>query len=144
MGAEGAVAPRVVFDTGVVVSALLFQEGHLAWLRRHWGAGECTPRISRDTAEELVRVLAYPKFGLSAGDRNELLGDYLVYCEQVGRVKPCPVHCRDQHDQAFLDLAHTAQAEALVTGDRDLLSLAGKTPFPIDSPAAYRERMNPG
>ncbi|MEW6217283.1 MAG: putative toxin-antitoxin system toxin component, PIN family [Candidatus Bipolaricaulota bacterium] len=141
MGTEEAVVHRVVFDTGVVVSALLFQHGELAWLRRHWAAGECTPLLSRATAGELLRVLAYPKFGLSAGDRDELLGEYLVYCKLARRVKRCPVHCRDQHDQAFLDLAHTAQAEALVTGDRDLLSLTGEAPFPIESPAAYRERV---
>lgn len=144
MGPEEAVGHRVVFDTGVVVSALLFQEGELAWMRRHWAAGECTPLISRDTAEELVRVLAYPKFALSAGDRDELLGDYLPYCKPVRRVKRCPVRCRDHHDQRFLDLAFTAQAQALVTGDRDLLSLAGEVPFPIETPAAYRGRVERG
>lgn len=141
MGSEEAVVHHLVFDTGVVVSALLFQEGRLAWLRRHWAAGECTPLLSRATAEELLRVLAYPKFRLSPGDRDELLGEYLVCCKLVRRVKRCPVRCRGQHDQAFLDLAHTAQAEALVTGDRDLLSLAGETPFSIESPAACRERV---
>lgn len=144
MGKKGAVAPRIVFDTGVVVSALLFRKGQLAWLRRHWIAGECTPLISRHTAKELVQVLAYPKFGLSTEDRDELMGEYLVCCEQVGRLKQCTVRCRDPHDQAFLDLAHTGQAEALVTGDHDLLALAGQTSFPIDAPAAYKERMISG
>jgi uncharacterized protein len=144
VGTGRAVAPRVVFDTGVVVSALLFHQGQLAWLRQHWSTGECTPLISRNTAEELVRVLAYPRFGLTSGDRDELLGEHLVYCNQVSRVKCCPLQCRDPHDQVFLDLAHTAQTAALVTGDHDLLLLAGRTSFPIDAPAAYRERMDPG
>jgi hypothetical protein len=32
------VSPRVGFDTTVVVSALLFTGGRLAWLRAHWRA----------------------------------------------------------------------------------------------------------
>jgi len=141
VGSEEAVGPRVVFDTGVVVSALLFQQGELAWLRRHWAAGECTPLVSRATAAEIVRVLAYPKFRLRPDDRDELLGEYLVHCETVRRVRRCPVACRDPRDQPFLDLAHSGHADALVSGDEDLLALAGKTRFAIETPATYRERV---
>ena len=49
---------RVVFDTGTVVSTLLFKMGRLSWLRRHWAEGSCTPLVSRATAEELTRVLS--------------------------------------------------------------------------------------
>lgn len=107
MGAQAKVGPRVVFDTGTVVSALLFRRGRLAWLRGHWQAGIWTPLVSRATAAELVRVLTYPKFALTADERHELLSDYLVYCETVDRVKQCPVSCRDPADQPFLDLAHS-------------------------------------
>ncbi len=48
---------RVVFDTTTVVSALLFANGRLAWLRRHWREGECVPLLSAATAAELTRVL---------------------------------------------------------------------------------------
>ena len=37
--------------------------------------------VSRPTTQELLRVLAYPTFGLAPGDRVELLGDYLPYAE---------------------------------------------------------------
>lgn len=141
MGSEEAVTPRVVFDTEVVVSALLFQRGELAWLRRHWAAGECIPLISRATAEELVRVLAYPKFRLSAGDRDELLGEYLVHCDMVRRVRRCPVICRDPRDQPFLDLACSGKAHTLITGDEDLLALAGRVKFRIETPRSHRERV---
>ena len=42
---------------------------------------------------------------------------------------------------ALLDLAHTAKANALVTGDRDLLVLAGQTSFSIVSPEEYQEEL---
>lgn len=141
MGAQTPVSVRVVFDTGTVVSALLFARGRLAWLRRHWEQGGCTPLVSRATAEELTRVLAYPKFRLAPDERDELLSDYLVYCETVRRVRRCPVSCRDPADQPFLDLAYTGRAAVLVTGDDDLLELSGRAGFAIETPAAYRRRV---
>jgi putative PIN family toxin of toxin-antitoxin system len=132
---------RVVFDTATVVSALLFEKGHLSWLRRHWAEGGCLPLVSRATAEELTRMLAYSKFQLSAREREEILSEYLLYCETVRRVSGCPIVGRDPADQPFLDLAHSARVEVLVTGDKDLLVLAGRTRFTIETPAVYRQRF---
>jgi uncharacterized protein len=135
------VIRRVVFDTSTVVSALLFTNGRLAWLRQHWRAGACTPLLSAATAGELHRVFTYPKFRLSAEDRQELLADYLPYCEVVEHLKPCAQTCRDQKDQPFLDLAHSGDAELLVSGDNDLLVLVGQTSFVIETREAYRLRI---
>ncbi|MFZ0392611.1 MAG: putative toxin-antitoxin system toxin component, PIN family [Terracidiphilus sp.] len=135
------MTPRTVFDTNAVVSALLFSSGRLAWLRDHWKQGECVSLISRATAAELLRVLAYPKFKLPADDRLELLGDYLPFCETVEAVRPCPQTCRDPRDQAFLDLAFSGNADVLVTGDSDLLALEDWTRFSIESPESYRQRF---
>ena len=59
---------RAVCDTNTVVSALLFQQGRLSWLRGAWSAGTVVPLVCRETVEELLRVLAYPKFGLTRGE----------------------------------------------------------------------------
>jgi putative PIN family toxin of toxin-antitoxin system len=131
---------RVVFDTTVVVSSLLFANGRLAWLRQHLRQRECVPLISRVTTAELTRVLAYPKFRLSPNDRNELLADYLPYCELVDSTETCPHKCRDTADQPFLDLAQSGKADLLVTGDHALLECAGQTTFAIETPEAYRRR----
>ena len=133
---------RVVFDTTTVISALLFQHGHLAWLRQYWREEVCLPLVSRATAAELTRVLAYPKFKLSVEDRRELLAEYLPYCRIVEVNKRCPIACRDVKDQPFLDLAHSAKADFLVSGDRDLLALVGQTSFSIVTPEAYRRRSD--
>ena len=45
-------------------------------------------------------------------------------------------------DRAFLAPALAGRADALVTGDGDLLALAPAFPVPITSPAALRERLN--
>lgn len=132
---------RVVFDTNVVLSALLFPTGRLAWLRLHWQEGNAVPLVSPATARELTRVLAYPKFRLSAQYRLELLALYLPYSESCDPADKCPIACRDPHDQPLLDLAHCGNSEALVTGNQDLLALAGQTGFFIETPEDYRRRI---
>jgi uncharacterized protein len=144
MGSKEGVSRRVVFDTSTVVPALLFANGRLAWLRSHWREGGCVPIISRVTAAELTRVLRYPKFGLSAEDCRELLADYLPYCEVIEANKRCAHLCRDKNDQPFLDLAESGKADFLVSGDKDLLSLAEKTSFVIETAEAYCRRVSGG
>lgn len=128
-----AGTPRVVIDTNLVLSALVFASGRLAHLRTAWQGGQIQPLVSSTTAAELVRVLAYPKFRLSAADQEELLADYLPHCETV-RIRQAPLAmpaCRDPFDLPFLQLAIVARADALITGDQDLLSLSGQIDRPI-------------
>jgi putative PIN family toxin of toxin-antitoxin system len=104
--------------------------------------GDCVPLISRVTVAELARVLAYPKFQLSVDDRRELLAEYLPFCEVITITRKCGIVCRDAKEQPFLDLAQSGRAEVLISGDRDLLALAGKTSFAIEAPEAYRVRLS--
>ena len=136
-----AAKARVVFDTNAVLSALLFTYGRLSWLVDHWQAGNCVTLISHETTAELKRILAYPKFHLSAEEQLEALANFVPFCEAVGIAKSCPVLCRDPRDQPLLDLAHCGKADLLVTGDQDLLSLTGQTAFVIETPEAYRGRV---
>ena len=132
---------RVVLDTNVLLSALMFHGGSLAWLRHAWQSGSVRPLASRHTVEELIRVLAYPKFKLTSADREELLGDYLPWCETVTVPDGIDVpDCRDPSDRPFLALALVARADALITGDQDLLVLADVFPVPILPPARFRQR----
>ncbi|ABK45637.1 protein of unknown function DUF132 [Magnetococcus marinus MC-1] len=135
--------PRLVLDTNVLLSALLFHQGSVAWLRHAWQSDAVRPLASRDTTEELIRVLAYPKFKLTDGDREDLLGDYLPWCETITVPNKTPVpDCRDPFDRPFLALAVAAKADALVTGDKDLLALADNFKVPILTPAAFKERFD--
>lgn len=133
---------RVVIDTNVVLSALLFEKGHVAWLRDAWSRMLCIPIVSTATVRELLRALTYPKFKLSADDREELLGDYLPFAERV-EVSETPHHprCKDPDDQKFLDLAHAGRASILITGDKALLALAAECRFDILSPAQASEAI---
>ena len=73
---------RVVFDTNAIISALLFR-GTASWLIEHWQSGKVTLLVSRETAHELLRVLAYPKFGLSPAQAEAVATRYLRHAERV-------------------------------------------------------------
>lgn len=134
-------AIRAVIYTNILLSALVFSRGKLSRLRQLWQDEQFTPLVSKPTVTELIRVLAYPKFKLTSLDREDLLADYLPYCETVpmpnAQAHPQVVElpqsppCRDPFDEPFLHLALVGKADYLVTGDRDLLSLVGVFACPI-------------
>lgn len=124
---------RVVLDTNIVLSALIFQSGRIAKIRDLWATGCINPLVSRATIEELIRTLSYPKFQLSEPEKQELIGDYLPYCEvvQIPNPKPRTPPCQDSADIPFLHLALAGDADALVSGDKHLLALREKVSFSI-------------
>lgn len=133
---------RMVIDTNVLLSALLFSSGSLSRLRGAWKSKTVLPLASHDTTLELIRVLSYPKFCLTEYERDELLTDYLPWCESVTVAKPPVVpECRDPDDRPFLELALVGRADALVTGDRDLLVLAPHFSVPILNPKTLEGRL---
>ena len=107
---------RVVLDTNCLISALLFSNGEVSWLRDAWQSERFTPLANRDTVKELIRVLAYPKFKLNKDEQVILLADFLPYAEivQIAEISSGLPTLRDPDDVMFITLAVTAKAEALV------------------------------
>ena len=132
-------APRVVLDTNVLLSALVFTHGRAPAVREAWQAGRCEPLVSKATVDELIRVLGYPKFKLVADEQRDLLADYLPYCRTVAiPVKlPRTPPCRDPFDLPFLQLAMAGKADFIVTGDRDLLDIKSRLICPIVTLEAF-------
>lgn len=124
---------RVVLDTNVVLSALLFSAGRLAWVRHAWQRQQPKLLVCKETVSELLRVLAYPKFKLTTSEQEELLADFLPYADVVELPTPWPALpvCRDEKDQVFLVLAYIGKADALVTGDADILAMREALPGSI-------------
>jgi putative PIN family toxin of toxin-antitoxin system len=81
----------------------------------------------------IIRVLAYPKFKLTKAEQEDLLADYLPFCDTVLLPEQLPTipECRDPFDVPFLVLALVGNADYLVTGDRDLLCLVDSFACPI-------------
>lgn len=124
---------RIVLDTNCLVSALLFSRSRFAWLRQAWQTKRFVALASRETASELIRVLGYPKFKLSAQEQQSLLADFLPYAETV-RIDSCPPGLpllRDPDDVIFTALAAASRADALVSGDGDLQAVREQFHIPI-------------
>jgi putative PIN family toxin of toxin-antitoxin system len=123
MGETPKKVRRVVLDTNVLVSALLFT-GEPSKMVDLWRQGEMVPLISREIFDELRAVLAYPKFSLTSEEiqsiiENEIL-PYLGVVEIKGKVRGV---CRDPGDDKFLECALSGAAHFVVSGDKDLIDL---------------------
>lgn len=132
---------RVVLDTNCLVSALIFSHSRFAWLREAWQAKRFIALASRDTASELLRVLAHPKFKLSRDEQQTLLAEFLPFVETV-QVEATPEglpDIRDADDVIFLALAAVAHADALVSGDGDIQAVRMQFHIPILTVAEFSD-----
>jgi len=136
--------PRCVFDTNVLVSALLFDRSKPARaffvaLR----AGEVL--VSADVISELSDVLGREKFRryVSGEERGRFLRSLLretTLVEVRGKVRAC----RDPKDDKFLELAVNGNADCIVSGDDDLLTLGPFRGIRILTPDGFLEALPKG
>ncbi|MCC5610609.1 putative toxin-antitoxin system toxin component, PIN family [Nostoc sp. CHAB 5834] len=79
---------------------------------------------SDEIYQELNTRIYKPKFDkcISDKDRQDFL-DIVKKSSQFIEIKSQINTCRDADDNKFLELAKDANAELLITGDKDLLSL---------------------
>jgi uncharacterized protein len=128
---------RAVLDPGVLVSALITPQGTPAKLLLSAGEGNFELIVSPLLLEELELVLWREKFRRYV-DRDGVTA-YLDLLRRSAEIAadpeaPPPIHCADPDDDYLIALAHSQHA-ALVSGDSDLLDLAGK--IPVHSPADF-------
>ena len=131
---------RIVIDTNVYVSRALRSASvpgmavDRAWL-------EATTLLSTATWEELQSVLHRAKFAPFI--KPGTLGRYLEKIRTIATFIPIPSPiraCRDPRDNKFLEVAVHGKANAIVTGDVDLLALNPFRGIVILTPAEYLER----
>lgn len=132
---------KVVLDTNVLLSSLLFR-GHLSTLVDLWKTGAFVIVFSEETFAEFRRALEYPKFSLTAEERDSILIDEILpFIEVVEITEPVIGVCRDASDDAFLSCAVAAGADMIVSGDSDLLQLKQYRSIPIINPVEFIERL---
>ncbi len=128
---------RVILDTNVLVSALIFT-GISSELVPLWQRSAITVLLSRGILEEYLRVLSYPKFHLSEAEIKALIEEELLpYVEVVNPRRRLRVVERDPSDDKFLECAVTGKAQVIISGDKDLLSLGRYRQIRIQSPAQF-------
>jgi len=131
---------RLVIDTNVLVSALIFKDSRHLPLREAWQQKRVTPLLSIATYRELKHVLGYPMFKLEDEQITDAVALIGPYIEWVGidaeRVAALP-KCSDRDDQKFLQVALCGNADALLSYDRALLKMKRGLPFPVLKPEAW-------
>ena len=135
--------PRIVLDTNVCLDLFVFRDPRWQHLLSAIQQDQVECVTSSSCRMEWTLVLNYKKLALDAIQQQALLGEFDSLIHVMPDVEPTiklPV-CRDKDDQKFLVLAHTAQADFLITKDKALLKLARKTArlglFSIASPEAW-------
>jgi putative PIN family toxin of toxin-antitoxin system len=141
MGKKKEKFIKVILDTNVLVSALLFK-GDTARLVDLWKAGKIRPVFSRATFAEFRRVLDYPKFQLSSTEIEAIVKeDILPFFDVMEPVEEKIGFCRDPEDDKFAALAIASKADFLITGDDDLLCLKKIEKTHILKPAMFLGKM---
>lgn len=128
---------RVVLDTNVVISALLFR-GTAARLVPLWQRGRIVPLLTGPMLEEYLRALAYPKFRLTEDEIRGLVEEELLpFARPVTVRRRLRVVGRDPDDDKFIECAVSGRARFLITGDLDLRSVGSYRKVLIVTPGEF-------
>ncbi len=132
-------AERLVIDSNVWIAALISPTGTAGQLVDAVLGHDIDILLSEATFAELVSRLGRPKFDKYREPEawNQFLAalvDLALWHEDAGTAAGIS---RDGDDDKFLALAVTGQADAIVSGDRDLLKLGTHEGIPILTPAQF-------
>lgn len=130
---------KIVFDSSIWVSAIKYGGTPLAALLH---ATEHNYLVTCDELEyEVVRILR-EKFRIDPLDSQKKLANLLVRVDRVRIAGTLTGICRDPKDDFILECALNGNADLIVTGDKDLLSLQSFHGTQIVMPRQYLDQAN--
>jgi putative PIN family toxin of toxin-antitoxin system len=131
---------RFIFDTNVIVSALLFKQSVARQaFDKARAAGDILLSVS--TLEELSSVLRREKFNKYLSEAERLLFLVTLVHEAVlVEIAETITECRDPKDNKFLELAVSGHADCVISGDEDLTSLHPFREIPVLTPREFLDR----
>jgi putative PIN family toxin of toxin-antitoxin system len=134
---------RVVLDTNVLLSGLIVPDSGPGRIIRAWREARLDLVVSEAMLDEIRRTLSYPKIRKRLQwDPDEIERFILLLRFKCVTVAPPSMifgHLRDPADASVLATLIHSEAEAMITGDNDLLALADR--YPIISPAEFVRRL---
>ncbi len=126
-----------VIDTNILISAFILPNSAA---RSAFDKARSEGRliVSEEVARELAEVLVRPKFDkyLSLELRLEIIDDFLSLAQLIKTHIKINA-CRDPKDNKFLELAISANATCIITGDQDLLVLNPFNKIPIKTVSEF-------
>ena len=134
---------KVVLDTNVLLSGLMFPEGIPGRIVAAWTEARFEVAVSLEQLAEIGRVLEFPKIRSRLGwddQQIELFIKQLYIRVEVIELGAVSAEVpRDPDDAPILATLAAANADVLVTGDNDLLALRDQ--YPIETPAEFVRRL---
>lgn len=131
---------RTVVDTNILVRALIKPQGSVGPVLQRLRRRDYTLLLSRATLDEAVEVLHRPrlrdKYDLSDSILRAALRLLVLRSELVQPDVQIAV-CRDPKDDKFLEVAVAGKADAIISGDDDLLILDPYAGIPIVTPRRF-------
>ena len=109
---------KVVLDTNVIISGLINLEGTPAQIVNLLINGRITLLYDSRILKEYVEVLNRKKFGFKKSTINPLL-DYIKNEGEYVAAEPTGKKFVDKDDTMFYEVAKTAKAKCIVTGNKD-------------------------
>lgn len=127
----------------VIASGLLFHQGTPGRIIAAWRAGEFDLVLSEPMLDEIARELAYPRINRRIGWDQGMVDRYISLlrfeAELVNIQSSMAQVARHLKDNPVLATLLVSRADALVTGDDDLLVLAQQ--YPLLSPSQFAGRL---
>ena len=135
---------RVVLDTNVLLSGVSYPRSIPGKILAAWQHGSLEVLLSVYILDELRRVLPRlaHRHGLTPIEQDDLVDILAIQAEIIMPILGHEPALRDLNDQpvlgTLLAALKTSGADALITGDKDLLALSGE--HPIVAPGAFWEK----
>lgn len=132
---------RVVLDTNVLLSGIAYPASVPGKILAAWRHGSVDVLLSVYILEELRRVLPRlaHRHGLTLAEVDDLVDVLSIQAEVIDPLPGMESELRDINDLpvlgTLLAAIKTSDADYLITGDKDLLVLAGR--YPILAPAEF-------
>jgi len=131
----------VVLDTNVLLSGIAYPASIPGKILAAWRHGSVDVLLSAHILDELRRVL--PRLahchGLTLAEIDDLVDALSIQAEVIEPLAGVEPDLRDVGDQpvlgTLLAALKTAEANYLITGDKDLLAMAER--YPIVTPATF-------
>jgi putative PIN family toxin of toxin-antitoxin system len=124
---------KIVLDTNVLVSGIIRPHGAAGVLLRMIVAGALDVAVDERILLEYEEVAARPKFGINPADARFML-ERIRRRAQRAVAHPLSAALPDPDDRPFIEVAHAAAADAIVTGNRRHFPAAAMKGIAVVSP----------
>lgn len=137
-------AERLVIDSNVWIAALISPTGTARQLVDAVLDSDIDILMSEATFTELVSRLDRPKFNRYREPEawNLFLSELVELALWLGDAGTATGISRDADDDKFLALAVTGRANAIISGDSDLLELVAHEGIPVLTPAQFLRQLS--